>query len=166
MVSLEIIRRYPFFAGLDEGLIKSIAMITELVHFSAGDILFKPETFNQAIYLLISGNIEYFLVIDYINDPNYYKEFYIDDINPGEVFGLSALIEPHSHSTLARASRSGTLLSINVPSFINLCDSDPRSGYQLMTQITKTAVERLQKTRVLLAAAQVIRPAQLQKLSV
>jgi hypothetical protein len=41
MISLELLRRYPFFAGLDEAELKAIAMIADEVRVPAKTILFE-----------------------------------------------------------------------------------------------------------------------------
>lgn len=153
MISPEMLRRYPFFADMDDTSIKAIAMIAEETPIKAGETLFETGQPSHALYLLVEGNIETSLVIKDNNDTTFHKEFYLDDINPGETFGLSALVEPYIHSTTTRVSRAGKLLCIDAARLNQLCASDARLGFQLMKQLAKTALERLQHTRVQLAAA-------------
>ena len=40
MISPEMLRRYPFFADMDDTSLKAIAMITEEIPLKAGEILF------------------------------------------------------------------------------------------------------------------------------
>ena len=153
MISPEMLRRHPFFADLDDASIKAIAMITEEIPLKAGEILFRSGQPSQALYLLVEGDIETSLVITDNNDPTFLKEFYLDDYNPGEMFGLSALIEPNIHSISTRVSRAGKMLRIDGAKLNQLCSSDTRLGYQVMKQLARTALERLYHTRVQLAAA-------------
>src|ERR1035437_2014107 len=154
MISPEMLRRYPFFADMDDTSIKAITMIAEEIPSKARETLFESGRPSQALYLLVEGNIETSLVVKDNNDPTFHKEFYLDDINPGETFGLSALVEPYTHSTTTRVSRASKLMRIDAARLNQLCISDPRLGFQLMKQFAKTALERLQHTRVQLAAAQ------------
>jgi len=153
MISPEMLRRYPFFVDMDDASIKAIAMIAEEMPIKAGEILFQSGQPSKALYLLEEGNIETSLVIKDSGDPKFEKEFYLDDINPGEAFGLSALVEPSLHSITTRVSKAGKLLLIDGAKLNLLCMSDNRLGYQVMKQIARTALERLQHTRVQLAAA-------------
>lgn len=153
MVSTDVIRTYPFFAGLDEASIRFVASITDKVPLKPGDVLFKSGELNRFLYLLIDGAVETSLDVDCSSGPNTREELYIDDINPGEVFGLSALAEPYFHSSTARVSRAGILLRIDATKFHHFCDTHPRLGYGFMKLFMKTALERLENTRVLLAAA-------------
>ncbi len=153
MVSTDVIRTYPFFAGLDEASIRFIAAITEKVSIKPGEVLFQSGEVNHSLYLLIDGSVETSLDVDCSSGPNTRQELYIDDLNPGEVFGLSAMEEPYIHSSTARVNRAGTLLRIDASRFQHFCDTHPRLGYGFMKLFMKTALERLESTRVLLAAA-------------
>jgi CRP/FNR family cyclic AMP-dependent transcriptional regulator len=153
MISPEMLRRYPFFADMDDASIKAIAMIAEEIPLKAGEILFHSGQPSQALCLLEDGNIEASLVIKDSSDAKFEKEFYLDDYNPGEMFGLSCLMEPGIHTITTRVSRAGKMLRIDGAKLNQLCDSDPRLGYQVMKQLAKTALERLYHTRVQLAAA-------------
>jgi len=153
MVSPEMLRRYPFFADMEDAWIKAIAMISEEVSIKPGDMLYETGTPSQKLFLLMEGCVEIYLVIKDSSDPTFHKEFYVDDINPGEVFGLSSLGETHNHSSSTRVSRAGKVLRTDASRLSELCDADPLLGYKLMKQFAKTALERLELTRVLLAAA-------------
>ena len=153
MISPELLRRYPFFADMDDAALKAIAMITEEVPIKAGETLYQSGEFDRALCFLEDGVVETFLVIKDNNDPTFIKEYYLNDMNPGEVFSLNALMEPKLHSITARASRSGKILRIAGAQLSQLCAADSRLGYQVMKQLAKTALERLQDTRVQLAAA-------------
>ncbi len=153
MISPEMLRRYPFFADMDDASIKAIAMIAEVIPLNAGEVLFQSGDPSNALYLLEDGNIETSLVIKDSGDATFQKEFYLDDINPGETFGLSTLVESSVHAVTTRVSKTGKALRIDGAKLNQLCISDPRLGYQVMKQVAKTALERLQHTRVQLAAA-------------
>jgi CRP/FNR family cyclic AMP-dependent transcriptional regulator len=153
MISPEMLRRYPFFADIDDTHIKAIAMITDVIPLKAGEILFHSGQPSEALFLLVDGVIETSLVITDTNDPTFKKEFYLDDYNPGEVFGLSALSEPNTHSITTRVSRPGKMLRIDGARLNQLCLSDCHMGYQVMKQLYKTALERLHHVRVQLAAS-------------
>src|SRR5271157_255966 len=152
MVSPEILRRYPFFADMDDASLKAIAMITDEVPIKAGETLYQSGQPNHTLYLLEDGNIETSLIIKDNSDPSFQKEFYLDDLNPGEIFGLNALIEPNIHSITPRVSRSGKMLCIDGAKLSEMCASDCHLGYEVMKQLARTALERLAHTRVQLAA--------------
>jgi CRP/FNR family transcriptional regulator, cyclic AMP receptor protein len=153
MISPEMLRRYPFFADMGDTSIKAIAMITEEVPLKAGEVLFHSGQPSLALFLLVDGVIETSLVITDSNDPTFEKEYYLDDYNPGEMFGLSTLIEPNIHSITCRVSRPGRMLRIDGARLNALCLADAHLGYQVMKALYMTALERLHHVRVQLAAA-------------
>jgi CRP/FNR family transcriptional regulator, cyclic AMP receptor protein len=152
MISPEVLRRYPFFSGLNEESIKSIAMAAEEIEFASGECFYKNDQAADSIYLLIKGNVENYLVIADREYPNIHKEFYLGDVNPGDVFGLSGMIEPFTHSTTTRANRPGSAVKLNAKELRRMCDEDPKFGYLVLQHLSKALKDRLQHTRVQLAA--------------
>ncbi len=154
MISPEVLRRYPFFSNLDDSALKEIAMISEEVKFSPGETIYKTGQPNPAILFLEEGCIESYLVIENLEQQAHYKEYYLDDFDPGEAFGISAIIEPKIHTTTARARRRGKLIRIDADRLSKLFEADPRLRYVLLREMTSTLLNRLHQNRIQLAAAQ------------
>lgn len=153
MISPELLRRYPFFGFLDNAELKAVAMIAEELTLEASESLFEIEQPAEALYLLMDGAIElYYVVIDDY-DPTLRKEFYISDINPGEICGISALIEPYQYTSTARAACLSHLVKVESAGLRAVCEVDSHLAYRLMRQVAKSALERLHATRVQLVAA-------------
>jgi len=153
MVSPELLRRYPFFGYLDEKQLRAVAMIAEEVVPDTGETLFEIEQPAEALYLLTEGSIELYYVVADELAPKLRKEFYISDIGPGEVFGISALIEPYIYTSAGRVAGPSRVLKIEGAGLRALCELDCKLGYGLMRQLAKAALERLHDTRVQLVAA-------------
>jgi CRP-like cAMP-binding protein len=102
---------------------------------------------------LTDGGASNFCVARDSHHQGYYKEFFISDINPGETFGISALIEPYEYTATVRASKPGCAIRINASSLRALCEVDARLAYALMRETARVAIERLNDTHILLAAA-------------
>jgi CRP-like cAMP-binding protein len=153
MVSPELLRRYPFFGFLDEHQLKAVAMIAQEVALERGEVLFEIEQPAEALYLLTEGTIELYYVVADELDPKLRKEFYISDIGPGEVFGISALIEPYVYTSTGRVADPGHVIKVEGAGLRALCELDCKLGYGLMRQLAKAALERLHDTRVQLIAA-------------
>ena len=151
MISIELLRRNPFFAGLNEHELKSIAMISTLVETSANTTLFEEGQTADALYLLLEGNVT--LSCNSPADPK--TQIHIEDVNPGEPFAISALIPPHILAHTARAADPCQTIRINAAALRTLCEQDCKVGYMLLRQVAAAAMERLQFTRVQLAAERV-----------
>ncbi len=152
MISPEILRRYPLFSELDDAALKAIAMISDEVSFAKGDTIYETGKPNSYVYLLEEGCIESYLVVEDPNNKAYHKEYYLDDIDLGEVFGVSALIEPKMHTTTARGSRGGKFVRISGVGLESLSELNPRLGYILMRAMAGHLLYRLEQDRIQLAA--------------
>jgi CRP-like cAMP-binding protein len=153
MISPELLRRYPFFGFLNDQQLKAVAMIAEEVAVGQGAIVVREGDKATALYFLMSGGLDLFYTVHEEFKPETAKEFFIEEINPGEIFGISALIEPHVLSASARSSADTNLIRIDEEGLLALFELDQGLAYAFMRQIAKTAMERLYATRVQLAAA-------------
>lgn len=148
MVSPELLRRYPFFACLDEAQQKAIAMIAEQVEYEKGTTLFQEGKPVEALYLLIEGNVDLY----YVASENPKDQYLVGEVSPGEPFGVSAMIEPYTLSATARAAKPVKVLKIDAAALRALCEVDAHLGYAVMRQVAKASQERLHYVRVQLAA--------------
>jgi len=149
MISLELLRRYPFFAGLDEAELKALAMISEEVCAPTGTILFEEGQTADALFLLLSGSVD----LSFNSPLGNSEQIHIGEVNPGEPFAVSALIPPHMLKHTARAGNAVHTLKITVAPLRAICEKNTRVGYVVMRQVAEAAMERLHFTRVQLAAA-------------
>ena len=153
MISPELLRRYPFFGFLNDLQLKAIAMIAEEQAVGQGTVVVREGDSANALYFLMNGGMDLFYTVSEEFKPETAKEYFIEEINPGEIFGISALIEPHVLTASARASADSHLILIHGDALLALFIEDCELGYNFMRQIAKTAMERLHATRLQLAAA-------------
>lgn len=151
MISPELLRRYPFFGPLTDAQLKAIAMIADEVTIEEGVTLFKEKEPAEAMYILKEGSIDLFYIVE--DDPEFRKEFPVGEINPGEPFGISAIIDPYILTSTARAAVSSQLVKITASPLRALCEVDNELALIFLRQVAKAALERLEATRVQLAAA-------------
>lgn len=153
MISPELLRRYPIFGFLDDAELKTVAMMAEALTLEPGELLFEINQPAGRLYLLMDGAIELYHVVTDNYDPTLRKEFYVSDINPGEICGISALIEPYQYTSTARAASLSHLVKFESAGLRALCETNPRLAYHLMNQVAKASLERLHATRIQLVAA-------------
>lgn len=153
MISPEVLRRYPFFSFMNHDQMRDVAMITDEVTFEKGQFLFNIDQEANHCYLLIEGAIDlHYIVVDE-HDPKLRKEFVVGTINPGEVLGISAMIEPNVYMATAVAVNDSRLLRTDAVALRELCSADASLDYGIQRVMAKATRERLYATRVLLAAA-------------
>ncbi|MGD8583741.1 MAG: Crp/Fnr family transcriptional regulator [Chloroflexota bacterium] len=153
MISPEVLRRFPFFSFMRHDQLREVAMITDEVKKKKGQILFNADEDANYCYVLLEGAIDlHFIVVDE-NEPELRNEFVVGTINPGEVLGISAVIEPYVYTTTAVVIHDSRLLKIDAVALNELGGSDAELDNGLQRMVAKATMQRLHATRVLLAAA-------------
>lgn len=158
MISPEIFRRYPHFAGIGDDCLKSVAMISEEREFKTGEEIFQESSSFKAtariyekgeeashLYLLTDGQVDIAFTL------GSGENAVVGTLGPGDLMALSALLPPY-HLTASGVARSdGKLIQIEATKLRQLCEDDPELGFSLMTGVAKALMSRLQDTRVELA---------------
>ncbi len=153
MISPELLRRFPFFNFMDDKQLKAVAMIADEKNYNDGDEVVSHDTPASKLFFLIEGTASYYYIVTSEHDPYYKQEYFISDFNPGEIFGISALIEPYVFTASVRAEKTCRLIEIDAAALRALCEVDVQLSCGLMRAVAKAAMERLQHTRVQLIAA-------------
>ena len=153
MISPELLRRYPFFGFLDDTQLKAMAMVGEEVDFAPGDVILEAAEPANALFFLIDGSAELLYVVKEEYHPELNKELYVSDLNPGEVLGISALIEPYIYTGTIRASKACHVIKLDALALRGMCELDAKLACGMMRQVARAAMARLEEVRVQLAAA-------------
>jgi len=145
MVSLEVLRRYPFFAGIREASLKAVAMIAEARAVAAGTEVFHEGDPADTFGIITQGevNIQYTLGTG--------ERRTVDTLGEGDIFTWSALGEPYKTTATATAIRPTRLVAMDAKRLRALCDEDPQLGFRLMSEVARLLARRLEGTRVQLA---------------
>ena len=153
MISSETLRRFPFFSFMNDAQLKAVAMIAEEKDYKNGDSIIDADTPATSLFFLMEGSAAYYYIVTTEHDPYYKQEYYISDFNPGEVFGISALIEPYIYTAAVRVEKPCKIITIKASPLRALCEVDTKLSSGLMHALAKAALERLEHTRVQLVAA-------------
>lgn len=153
MVSPEMIRRYPFFSFMNHVQLHEIAMITEEKELEAGAVLFNAGEAANSLYLLREGGVELHLTVTDERGMEEKQDYLVGMINPGDMFGISALIRPYKYTTGAVTSSSSQLLEIDAEQLRALCGQDKELAAEWQQHIAEVTLERLNYTRIQLLAA-------------
>jgi CRP-like cAMP-binding protein len=153
MISPEILRRYPFFGTLSDAQLKSLAMIGEELTFEKDTVICEEGQPAKAFYLLLEGGVSLYYKSEEEFYPKTRKDFLVGEINPGEVFAISILVEPYKYTATVKAEQKSRVIKFDSGEINRLIENDPRLYCILMREIAKAAMERLAYARVQLAAA-------------
>ncbi len=146
MISPEVLRRYPYFASIDDESLKAVAVIADEKSISAGTRIFHEADPADTLNIVVQGEVE----IQYILGSGEHRT--VDTLVEGDILGWSALIEPYKYTAVGTAKRDTRLVAIDAPKLRDLCDKDTQLGYRLAIQIAKLLAHRLEGARVQLAA--------------
>jgi CRP-like cAMP-binding protein len=152
MIAYEHLQRLPFFAFMNEKQLKAVASLAQELQFKEGDEICQAHTPSKALNFLVEGSLLYYMVVISEYQPDYRKEYFIGVVNPGEIFGISSFIEPNLHSATLRAEKPGSLIEIDATSLRKVCEEDMHLYVNLLNAVAKTAMNRLEMTRVQLVA--------------
>ncbi len=121
MVSPELIRRYPFFAGLSMEQIVTLAKAANAVTVDAEHYFFREDEALDHFYVVVEGAVD--IMVD-LPDENagesvsqqltgnfQTKESVLSSIGPGEMFAWSALIPPHNATSSGKSLTPGRVTS-------------------------------------------------------
>jgi CRP/FNR family transcriptional regulator, cyclic AMP receptor protein len=153
MISPEFLRRFPFFFGFDDVQLKALAMIADQREAAEKETIFEEGAPAHKFYLLVDGSIDLYIKSEEENNPASRRDFAVGEINPGEAFGFSTLLEPYIFSVTARSAVTSKIIEFDGANLKALIEDDKGFGYQLLLQVSRSLVERLYSTRVQLGAA-------------
>jgi CRP-like cAMP-binding protein len=153
MISPETLRRFRFFGRLNEKQLNNLAMIGKEVHLEDNQTLFEEGEPAQALYFLLEGSIDLYYTIQEAYRPSDRKEIAVGDINAGELFGISTLIEPYILTSTARSNGTSRAIQFDGETLKKSIAEDSLLELELMRKMAQTAIERLHATRTQLAAA-------------
>jgi CRP-like cAMP-binding protein len=158
MISPEVLRRYPHFAGISDSCIKAVAMISEERSFKAGEEIFQESSAFKAtariyekgeeathLFLLVEGEVDIAFTL------GSGKKVVVGRVAPGDLMALSALLPPYQLNASGIARSDGKAIQIEAAGLRELCEKNMDLGYRLMLGVAKALRNRLLDTRVELA---------------
>ncbi|NIS81255.1 MAG: cyclic nucleotide-binding domain-containing protein [Anaerolineales bacterium] len=148
MISSQVLRRFPNFAGLSEDDLKKVASISHLRNFESGEKLFREGNTAHKMMFLMFGEIH---IVYQLGDG---REVVADTLVAGDPLAWSALLEPHKLTASGVANKPGALLEIEAEALRSLCEQNLEFGYTMMKEVAKTLRSRLSAMRVQAAVTQ------------
>lgn len=153
MISPELLRRYPFFGLLTDDQLREVAIIATEETIDRGTVIFWEGEPAETLYFLLEGCIDLYYTVGEQKHRSPEKGIPVGEINPGEPFGISALIEPHMLTSTAFVSASSRVVKIDSAALRAQLKKDRKLDYLFTLQAAKAAISRLTATRIQLAAA-------------
>lgn len=158
MISPEIIRRYPFFAGLTYEQIVISAKLADETKFEKDHVFFKENDVLKSIYLVLEGAAAIIIevpdrdvnqpVADQLTGEMKMKDITLSTVGSGDIFGFPALIPPYNANASAKAITQCRVVEFDCTELLKEFDKDCGFGYVMTQRVAQLAVERLRDLRV------------------
>ena len=141
MASVELLRRFPLFAGQNNYMLEEIALISDEVQFKKGEWLFHEKDEATRFYVILEGSFALSMYLFVRGEGTHFQA--ASSLEKGELVGWSALVKPYSYTLGAQAEEDSRVLEIQAEPLRELLDDNPENGYFLMKKIAEVMSERL-----------------------
>ena len=158
MISVELLRRYPFFAGFTREQIDDLARVAVEDSVSAGHQFVHEGERLTNFFLVLEGTvginikvpdreIEQSLTRQITNDL-ITRDVKVSTVGEGEIFGWSALIPPNRSTANVKALTSCRVLVFDYQELQPIIDEDCCFGHLLTLKAAQIIRNRLRDKRV------------------
>jgi CRP-like cAMP-binding protein len=158
MISPEILRRYPFFAGLDHEHIMKLAVNGEEKVLEAGEFYFHEGDKLKEFYLLIEGAVSIAIEIpdreadqpvsEQLVGSIKMKSMTVSTVGTGDAFGWPGLIPPNDATAGAKALTDCRAIAFDCEKIQEEFEKDPLFGFVLTQRIAQVIRDRLRDMRI------------------
>jgi len=146
MVSTELLRRYPLFAGQSHYMLEEIAMLSSEVIKTAGEWLFHENEEATRLYLVLDGAVALTLFVHLEGETQHLSTSH--SLGKNEIVGWSSIVTPHQYKLGARVVKEAQLLEIEAVPLRQLLDDNPEYGYHFLRQIAEVVSERFMQVNI------------------
>lgn len=158
MISIELIRRYPFFADLTDEQLYTLADAGMLEAADTGHEFFREGDELNSFFFVMEGKVDIVVgvtdhdakqeIVDQILGNFNMKALSVDTVGAGGMFGWSALIPPYTSTAGARAASDCQVISFDCDSLRPVFKSDPDFAYRMTLKAAQVTRERLREMRM------------------
>jgi len=158
MVSPELIRRYPFFAGLTMDEINTLAKVASDKTVEAGHYFFREGDDLTHFYIVMEGAVAIVFEVpergvehkisEQLTRTFKTREVIISTVGPGEVFAWSALVAPHKATAGAKALTPCRVIAFDSRELLKSFEENCRFGYLMLMKTAQIIRQRLYDTRI------------------
>ena len=138
----QTLEKIQFLQDMAPEHLEKIAEIAHIRDFDEYDVVFREGDPAENIYLIANGRVSLEVCAAGVGCKQ------LLTLSPGELLGWSSLLGQSRYTARARTPQAACLVQINVAELLNLCDRDPRFGYDLMRRTALALAKRLSATRI------------------
>ncbi len=131
MVEISDLKKMNFMKDMPEDVLDKVAAVAQMADVGNETILIRQGDIQDRIYMLVSGSI-------CINSrATSGKTLTLEELVPGQSFGLSALLENTPSSYTAICDDDCQIISVSSDQLRQVFESDYIVGYQFMEKVVE-----------------------------
>jgi CRP/FNR family cyclic AMP-dependent transcriptional regulator len=138
----KIISEHPFFNGIDQQTIKVIAENSRRLNFNPGEFLMREDEPGHCFFLILHGKV----AIEVFAPER--GPIIVSTIGENEICGYCWLIPPYTCRYDVRAVEFTRCICIDGTRLREICDENPKLGFELLRRTTQLMSSLLEATRV------------------
>lgn len=135
---VSVLKKTDIFYQFTHTQLEMIAGVCQECTFHKGDIVFLEGADSDELYIIAQGEIEILVTSTMSSNQSngQPREVILEILKRGQSFGEIALVDQGLRTATTRASQNNTrLLVIPRQKLMQLCDTYPQLGYQLMRNL-------------------------------
>ena len=137
MAKIDDLKLFGIFSELNDNELENIAEIAKHETYEKGRRIFQEKSIARNLYLVKSGRIEIRMRAAGA------QEMAVDSVGPGEVFGWSAVTEPHAFTAASYAMEASEVFVVSGGVLRDLFKKNNHIGYKVMMKIASVIAHRL-----------------------
>ena len=143
MISLELLRRFPYFAGLSVDQLVTMAKTAKEETAPEGHFFFHEGDHLNNIYIVLEGEVAVLIEL-----PAKDREIIVSTVGPGHVFSWSGLVSPFQSSAAAKSVSACRVLAFDCEQLRKSFEEDYQLGYLMMQWLAQVMRDRIRDARI------------------
>jgi CRP/FNR family cyclic AMP-dependent transcriptional regulator len=137
MTGLDELKQYEIFSVFPDNQLSELAKISKKKAYEKGVHVYEHGDRATQLYVVSKGLVS-------LRDikPGDLVGISYEICEPGELFGTASLMKPQEHSLTAICLEGSEVIAIEADKLFELCEKDPRLGYNLMGTIAQLYFDR------------------------
>ncbi len=138
----DLLKAHPFFKGMKEDYIASLAGCASNARFEARETIYRQKEPADHFYIIQDGKV----AVD--TEAPGGGVLTIQTLGEGDILGWSWLFPPYVWHFGARAMEPTRMVVLDARCLREKCEEDPAMGYEFMKRFSALFLRRLQETRM------------------
>lgn len=157
MIEKKLLDNFAVFSDIPTENLMEVAQFGEILEFSAGQTIFEDGENASDLFGVLDGEVELGITVKdkFLKADIQYEEalqtrietiesvIIVESIDPGEIFGWSAFINPRLYTSDATCSQPARIISLPADELKSIFNQNPQVGFVFMERLSEIISQRL-----------------------